>query len=47
MSNIKRSPYYGALNQIMDDLFRDDEAPYMALIDEEDVYKRQVSIDAA
>ncbi len=39
MSNIKRSPYYGALNQVVDDLFRDDETPYMALIDEEAAFK--------
>ena len=39
MSNVKRSPYYGALQRVVDDLFRDDDAPYMQLIDEEAAFK--------
>lgn len=39
MSNIKRSKYYGALQGIVDDLFSDDDAPYMALIDEDAAFK--------
>lgn len=39
MSNIKRSKYYGALQVVVDDLFSDDDAPYMALIDEDSAFK--------
>ena len=39
MSNVKRSPYYGAMQRIVDELFRDDDAPYMQLIDEEAAFK--------
>lgn len=39
MSNIKRSPYYGALQRVVDDLYRDDDAPYMQLVDEEAAFK--------
>lgn len=39
MSNVKRSPYYGALQHVIDDLFRDDNAPYMQLIDEDAAFK--------
>lgn len=39
MSNVKRSPYYGALQRVVDDLYRDDEAPYMQLVDEEAAFK--------
>ena len=39
MSNVKRSPYYGALQRFVYDLFRDDDAPYMQLIDEEAAFK--------
>lgn len=39
MSNAKKSPYYGALQQVVDDLYRDDDAPYMQLVDEEAAFK--------
>lgn len=39
MSNVKRSPYYGALQRVVDDLYRDDDAPYMQLVDEEAAFK--------
>lgn len=39
MSNIKRSPHYGALQGIVDDLFREDDAPYMQLVDEAAAFK--------
>lgn len=39
MSNVKRSPYYGALQRVVDGLYRDDDAPYMQLIDEEAAFK--------
>lgn len=39
MSNVKRSPYYGALQTVVDDLYRDDDAPYMHLIDEAAAFK--------
>lgn len=39
MANTKRSPYFGALQTIVDDLFHDDDAPYMALVDEDAAFK--------
>lgn len=39
MSNVKRSPYYGALQSVVDDLYRDDDAPYMYLVDEDAAFK--------
>ena len=39
MSNVKRSPYYGALQSVVDDLYRDDDAPYMCLVDEDAAFK--------
>lgn len=39
MSNVKRSPYFGALQRVVDDLYRDDNAPYMQLVDEEAAFK--------
>ena len=39
MANTKKSPYFGALQIIMDDLFRDDDAPYLALVDEAAAFK--------
>lgn len=39
MSNVKRSPYYGALQSVVDDLYRDDDAPYMYLVDENAAFK--------
>lgn len=39
MSNVKRSPYYGALQTVVDDLFSEDDAPYLALVDEEAAFK--------
>lgn len=38
-SNIERSPHYGALQSLVDDLFADDDAPYLALVDEEVAFK--------
>lgn len=46
MSNTKRSPYYGALQKVVDELYRDDDAPYMALIDENAAFKVS-KLDAA
>lgn len=39
MANTKKSQYYGAMQAMMDSLYRDDEAPYMALIDEDAAFK--------
>lgn len=39
MSNTKKSPHYGALQRVVDELYRDDDAPYLALIDEDAAYK--------
>lgn len=39
MAARERSEHYGALQSIMDDLFREDDAPYMELIDEEAAFK--------
>lgn len=39
MSNKDRSPHYGVLQQVVDDLFSDDDAPYMALVDEDAAFK--------
>lgn len=39
MAHRNRSVYYGALQAVVDDLFRDDDAPYMELVDEEDAFK--------
>ncbi len=39
MSNAKRSPHYGALQDVIDTLYRDDDAPYMELIDEQAAFK--------
>lgn len=39
MSNKDKSPHYGALQQVIDSLFRDDEAPYLEQVDEELAFK--------
>ncbi len=39
MSNKDRSPHYGALQAIVDSLFRDDDAPYMDQVDESLAFK--------
>lgn len=39
MPNTKRSPHYGALQDVIDTLYRDDDAPYMELIDEQAAFK--------
>ena len=39
MSNTRKSPYSGALQRVVDDLFRDDDAPYMQLVDEDAAFK--------
>ncbi len=39
MSNTEKSPYYGAMQQIIDDLFHDDVAPHLALVDEAAAFK--------
>ena len=39
MSNKDKSPYYGALQAVVDALFRDDDEPYMELIDEGSAFK--------
>lgn len=31
--NAKRSPYYGELQNVIDGLFADDDAPYLAVVD--------------
>lgn len=38
MTNTRKSAYFGALQSVVDILFRDD-APYMELIDEESAFK--------
>ena len=38
-SNIDRSPYYGALQAVVDDLFAEDDAPYLALVDADAAFK--------
>ncbi len=39
MSNKDKSPYYGVLQDVIDSLFRDDDAPYMELVDENAAFK--------
>ncbi len=39
MANTEKSPYFGALQSVVDDLFRDDDAPYLALVDEATAFK--------
>lgn len=39
MANREPSAHFGALQAIVDDLFRDDDAPYLELIDEETAFK--------
>lgn len=39
MSNVKKSPHYGALQAVVDELYRDDDAPYMQLVDEDAAFK--------
>lgn len=38
-SNIERSPYFGALQSVVDDLFAEDDAPYLALVDADAAFK--------
>jgi hypothetical protein len=38
-SNIDRSPYYGCLQRVVDDLFAADDAPYMEQIDPDAAFK--------
>ena len=35
----EKSPHFGALQTVMDDLFRDDDAAYMEFIDEDEAFK--------
>ncbi len=37
-SNTKRSPAYGALQQVVDSLFSEDDAPYMEFVDEAEAF---------
>ncbi len=39
MSKVKRSKYYGVLQEVVNTLYRDDTAPYMEQIDEEAAFK--------
>ena len=39
MSNKDKSPHYGALQAVVDSLFRDDDAPYMEMVDEDAAFK--------
>lgn len=39
MQSRERSKHYGVLQGIMDDLFREDDAPYMELVDEDAAFK--------
>ena len=39
MSNIERDPNYGVLQEIVDDLYREDDAPYLEQIDENIAFK--------
>lgn len=39
MSNIERDENYGALQEIVNTLYRDDDAPYMEQIDEEAAFR--------
>lgn len=39
MSNIKRDKNYGILQEVVDTLYRDDDAPYMEQIDENEAFK--------
>lgn len=38
-TNKDRSVHYGALQTLVDDLFADDEAPYLAAIDSEEAFR--------
>lgn len=38
-SNIKRSPHYGELQKVVDGLFAEDDAPYLAQVDPDAAFK--------